>query len=252
MAEISLGIPVFNSAPFLDELCAALRCLQPLPAEIVFLDDASTDDSMVRLAKFAADPGIAAPVRLLRNKHNLGIAGSYNRLALETHGQWLQILDADDLPAQPDFFGRIASALNDEVDLVITGLCSNARLLDFCARTFAWLVPHHPPHWWPLLGSVATRAGVLYRRTVLLEHPFANPAYPGSDIIHLLGVRKPHRCVFLRRPRVFYRVHSSAQSSHCDRDYTAYRTHLARFSAPTRWLHGLDLRLRQVGQSWVR
>jgi len=252
MPDVSLGIPVFISAAFLDELCACLRQLQPPPTEILLLDDASTDDSWAHLTKFAANPGVSAAVRILRNEKNLGIAGSYNRLAREAHGQWLQILDADDLPAQADFYARVLPALQGDADVIVTGLRSNARLLDICARAFAWLVPRRPPHWWPLLGSVATRAGVLYRRSCLIEHPFADPAYPGSDVIHLLDLRTTHRCEFLPRARVFYRVHTAAQSSHRGRDYTAYRQHLARFGAPTRVLHGLDLRLRQVGQSWVR
>lgn len=251
VAEVSLCIPVYNSAAFLDELFTCLRALDPPPAEIIFLDDASTDDSLNRLKHFSATQTINATVRVLRNEKNSGIAGAYNRLANEARGEWIQLLDADDLLVESNFYRQIEPALATANDLVVTGLTSNACLLRYGACAISWLVPRCTPIWWPLLGSFATRAGVLYRRIRLLAHPFPDPAYPGSDVIHLLDLRNRGRCVYLRCPRVFYRVHSSAQSSGA-RDYTAYRNGLARFHRSIRYTHALDLGLRQIGQKWTR
>jgi len=251
MADISLGIPVFNSARFLDELFANLCDLDPLPAEILFLDDASEDDSAARIDRFVAAHGGALRARLLRNGRNGGIAAAYNRLAREACGEFVQLLDADDLLADNDFYARVRPALRDDTDLVVTALRSNAHLLDVCSRMASAIVPRRPPAWWPLLGSFATRAGVLYRRARLLELPFPEPVWPGSDVIHLLRLRSEGKCVFLAAPRVFYRVHGDAQSSR-QRDYGAYRRALAEFNPPTRLMHRLDLGLRTAGQRWMR
>jgi glycosyltransferase involved in cell wall biosynthesis len=250
MADVSLGIPVYNSSKFLDALFERLRSLDPHPAEIIFLDDASTDNSNALVEAFA-NAADAPNVRTLRNERNLGIAASYNRLAREARSEWLQILDADDLHVETDFFGRVQPALTADCDVVITGVVSNSRLLDWGSRLLAALVPGHPPLWLPLLGSFATRAGVLYRRQRLVEHPFSEPAYPGSDIVHLLDLRRAGGCRFLRQPRVFYRVHHGAQSSRA-RDYQTYRAELARFNRSVRVAHGIDLSLRRLGQSWAR
>lgn len=251
MADISLGIPVFNSARFLGELFANLRELDPLPTEILFLDDASDDDSALRIEHFIAGHGAALRARLLRNERNGGIAAAYNRLAREARGEFVQLLDADDLVEDTDYYARVQPALRNDVDLVVTGLRSNARLLDACSRLLGVLVPRQPPRWWPLLGSFATRAGVIYRRQYLLELPFPDPAWPGSDVIHLLQLRCHAKCAFLATPRVFYRVHRDAQSSR-QRDYDTYRNALAAFDRPTRRLHRLDLGLRTIGQRWMR
>lgn len=251
MAEISLCVPVYNSAAFLAGLFACLRALSPPPAELVFLDDASSDDSTARLRAFASTFGATTAVRVLVNEHNTGIAATYNRLAREARSEWVQLLDADDSLCGSDYFACVSPALTPDCDVVVTGLASNARLLAVAARILGVLVPHRPRAWWPLLGSFATRSGVLYRRQCLLENPFPDPAWPGSDVVHLLQLRQPRRCRFLRTPRVFYRVHAGAQSSQ-PRDYTAYRQQLARFGLTVRWAYRLDLALRQVGQSWLR
>jgi glycosyltransferase involved in cell wall biosynthesis len=249
-SKVTLGIPLHNSAPFLDELFTCLRGLDPAPAEIIFLDDASNDDSAARVDGFLAS-GAVAGARLVRSERNLGIAGAYNRLAQEASSEWIQVLDADDLIAEPDFFARVDNALNNDADLVVTALRSNARVLNACARALSPLVPRRPPAWWPLLGSFATRAGVLYRRARLLALPFPDPAYPGSDVIHLLKLRNIGRCIYNSRAHVFYRVHRAAQSSQA-RDYTRYRSELGAFGGAVRFTHRLDLTLRRLGQAWAR
>jgi len=251
MAEVSLCIPVFNSAAFLDGLFSCLRALSPPPAEIILLDDASTDDSALLLHEFSENPTLGVPVRVLVNERNLGIAGAYNRLVREARHEWIQLLDADDLLVGRDFYDRIEPALNSAADLVIVALTSNARLLHWGATMFGWIVPRRPPLWWPLLGSFSTRAGVLYRRLRLIDHPFYDPAYPGSDVIHLLELRREGLCIYLRKPQVLYRVHPDSQSSR-HRDYSVYRSDLKRFGLVVRTMHRLDLRLRQLVQKAVR
>jgi glycosyltransferase involved in cell wall biosynthesis len=249
VADITLAIPVHNSTPFLDELFACLRTLDPLPREIIFLDDASSDDSLAHLQGFALPSASGTVVRVLRNERNAGIAGAYNRLAGAAMCEWVQLLDADDLLVEPDYFARVSPALSVDADVVVTALVSNARLLAWGSRLLGRCVPRHPPQWWPLLGSFATRAGVIYRRSRLLETPFPEPPYPGSDMIHLLQLRQSGGCVFLRRPRVFYRVHRAAQSS-ARRDYATYRHQLARFGPVIHVAYEFDLLLRQLGQ-WL-
>jgi len=251
MTDLTLGIPVYNASPFLDGLFACLRALDPLPDEVILLDDASRDDSWRRLQEFGETSRLRIPVRVLRNERNLGIAGAYNRLVHEARGEWLQVLDGDDVLVEPDYYAQVRPVLNAGNDLVVTGLESNSALLRLGSRLFRSLVPRHPPQWWPLLGSFATRSGVIYRRRLLVQHPFVDPMYPGSDVIHLLDLRHNGRCVYLPRPRVFHRVHADSQSSRL-RDYTSYHRQLARFGRMIRLTYGFDIALRQMGHRWSR
>lgn len=251
MVNLTLAIPVFDSGPFLDDLFACLARLDPSPLEIVFLDDASSDDSYARVRQFAASGICRTSVRTLRNDHNLGVAGAYNRLIGEARGDWVQLLDADDLLVESDFYLRIASELDGNNGIVIAALESNARLLHFGAHVVSRLIPRRLPRWLPVLGTVATRAGAVYRRDALTALPFPDPAYPGSDIIHLLSLREKYRCAFVRDAHVHYRIHPAAQSGRV-RDHSLYWRELGRFGVLPRFAHRLDLRLRRLAQRIIR
>ncbi len=251
MASVSLCIPVFRSAAFLPELVERLARLDPKPAEIVFLNDASPDESLAELRGLDASWDSRTPCRVLSNETNAGIAGAYNRLVREARSEWVQILDADDYPIETDFYARIARELRPERDLVVAAIDSNAVLLRWGGMALGWAVPDSPPAWLPLLGSFATRAGVIYRRERLLQTPFLDPAFPGSDVLNLLSLRRGRNCAFVRDAHVYYRVHPSAMSSRL-RDYRSYREGLARFGIGIRLAHHLDLTLRIAGQAISR
>lgn len=247
MPDVSLCIPVYRSAAFLPELFARLRALEPKPVEILLLDDASPDGSGEIISSFVADVGPQLNVRLIKNQTNTGIAAAYNRLTREARGQWVHILDADDYPVELNFYARVARHLQDEFDVVVTALHSNSRVLRWGVSMLGGLVPRRPPRWLPLLGSFATRAGVIYRRARLLSRPFFEPAFPGSDILHLVQLRTSRNCVFVREAHVFYRVHTTATSSNT-RSYDRYRAGLAQLDALTYIAHIIDLKCRMLGQ----
>ena len=247
MINVSLCIPVYRSAEFLPGLFERLLVLEPKPMEVLLLDDASPDQSAVLMNDFATRALPQVSVRVIGNVSNLGIAAAYNRLAREARAEWVHILDADDYPVEADFYARVATEIDPQCDLLVAALQSNSSMLRWGTSVFGGLVPRAPPRWWPLLGSFATRAGVLYRRARLLAHPFPDPAFPGSDVLHFLLLRSAHNCVFLPNAHVFYRVHAGATSSH-QRNYDAYRAGLAGLGWVVWSTHMLDLGLRVIGQ----
>lgn len=251
MIEVSLCIPMYRSAEFLAELFGRLHQLDPPPAEIILLDDASPDNSLEMASSFAADPPSGIRARVLHNERNGGIAAAYNRLATEACHPWLHILDADDYPLEADFYARIKSELRPGTDVVITSMDTSSTLLRIGNRLFSGLVPARPPRWWPLLGSFATRSGTVYRRKRVIEQPFAEPAYPGSDVIHLLGLHNGKNCSYTRNAHVHYRIHAGATSSQM-RDYRPYLESLANFELPIRLAFRLDLEFRRFGQRCAR
>ncbi len=243
---------MYRSAPYLPELFRALQSLQPAPREILFLDDASPDESYALAAAFLARYTGKSSLRLLRNERNLGIAGSYNRLVQEGQSHWMQVLDGDDRPLSADYYAEVEQILHTgDCELVVTGVDSNAASIHWGNRLFARFVPRHTPRWWPLLGSFATRSGVIYRREALLNTPFYDPAFPGSDVLHFLQLRKSGSCRYVRRARLFYRVHQGAASS-ATPDYSRYRAELDRLGGLVGFTHRLDLRVRRIGQSVSR
>lgn len=103
--EISAVLPCFNEAENLDELVQQLRnAIEPLgrPYELVFVDDASTDDTPSRLRELSA----ALPfVRVLRHRRNFGQSAAILTGYEAARGRFIFTMDTDlqndpaDIPA---------------------------------------------------------------------------------------------------------------------------------------------------------
>lgn len=97
--EISFVIPVYNKADILPHVVAALAGQQlPVPAEYIFVDDASRDGSVdILQARADALPGTT----IIRNSDNAGPSRRLNQGAAQARGRYLCLIDADELIA-PD------------------------------------------------------------------------------------------------------------------------------------------------------
>lgn len=111
MTKVSILIPVFNEEKNLPALFSALRAQKE--AEIIFVDNASTDGSAALLKKFAAG---RKGTKWLREKEH-GFAPPLNRALREAKGEFLLFLDADARPAR-DWTQQMLLALA-EADIAV-------------------------------------------------------------------------------------------------------------------------------------
>jgi glycosyltransferase involved in cell wall biosynthesis len=117
---ISVVVPNFNHGKFLESALHALISQSPTPAEIVVVDDASTDDSVSVIREFAAgNPS----VRLLVNSENVGAIRSMKRGLDVVTGRYIYLAAADDW-VMPGFFALATQMLE-----------SNSRAGLFCGDT---------------------------------------------------------------------------------------------------------------------
>lgn len=97
---ISVILPNFNHGKFVGAALRALLSQSPAPAEIIVIDDASTDDSIEVIRAIAAtNPSI----RVLENATNLGVIGSQKRGLEIATGDFIYLAAADDW-VMPGFF----------------------------------------------------------------------------------------------------------------------------------------------------
>jgi glycosyltransferase involved in cell wall biosynthesis len=92
MQSVSVVIPAYNSAATIHEAVATARAQTHTPAEIIVIDDGSTDDTVQKLAEVAG-PDLV----VIRNERNVGGAASRNRGIDRARGDFIALLDADDL-----------------------------------------------------------------------------------------------------------------------------------------------------------
>ena len=106
--RISIIVPAYNNKAELDECLQALTTSSYPDAEIIVVDDASTDD----LPRVAARRG----VRVVRRERNGGPGAARNSGALHARGDILFFVDADVVIA-PGAVGRVARVLDENPDL---------------------------------------------------------------------------------------------------------------------------------------
>lgn len=99
---LSLVVPVYNVAPFLERCLASLAAQNLEGVEIVLVDDGSTDDSPAILARYAAQH---PQVRVIRQP-NGGLSAARNTGLDHTSGEYLAFVDSDDW-FEPGYYRRL-------------------------------------------------------------------------------------------------------------------------------------------------
>ena len=88
---ISAVIPLYNGAPYIEQALHSVFAQTVPPAEIIVVDDGSTDDGVAIVERLAA----AHPIRLYR-KPNGGQSAARNYGIARAHGEFIAMLDQDD------------------------------------------------------------------------------------------------------------------------------------------------------------
>ena len=117
-APISVLMPVFNGAPYLERALRSILDQTERDFELIVIDDGSTDGSLAILRRFAAGD---ARVRLV-SRANRGLVATLNEMLALARAPFLARMDADDI-AEPLRFERELQALAADPSLVAVG-CS--------------------------------------------------------------------------------------------------------------------------------
>jgi glycosyltransferase involved in cell wall biosynthesis len=181
--------------------------------ELVVVDDASTDQTAHIVASYAAKD---SRIRLLRQAECGGAATAWNRALREARGEWIAVLDADDLwhPRRLELQLAVVDA-NASVVLI----SSEYEWMDTEGRPLVTRSRRAGPEWWLLWqlhfkNVIGGHSQVLYRRKSALacggyrpECRFAEDYQMWIDITKDGGVA----CV----PEVLmrYRVHDQSASN---------------------------------------
>jgi len=121
---VSVVVPVFRNAPTLRELAGRIAASLEVPFEIVFVDDASPDDSAEVLASLASDR-----VRVVTHARNQGQNAAVLTGFEHARGEVLVVLDAD-LQDPPEAIPELLRAKRESGAAVVFG----ARSGDYARR----------------------------------------------------------------------------------------------------------------------
>jgi glycosyltransferase involved in cell wall biosynthesis len=111
--KFSVVIPCYNQGPFLHECLESLRRQRLPAAEVIVVDDGSTDPFTVA----RIDELCVPPVKLVRQP-NRGLSAARNAGVDVATGDWILPLDADD-ELTPDALQRYAEAITADPSIDI-------------------------------------------------------------------------------------------------------------------------------------
>jgi glycosyltransferase involved in cell wall biosynthesis len=106
LPRLSIGIPAYNAARYLEDTLRSALAQDHPDYEVVVCDNVSTDETRELCAR-VADPRF----RYVRFEAHLEQPGNWNRCLEQTGGEYVVLLHADDLLA-PAFLGRAERALD--------------------------------------------------------------------------------------------------------------------------------------------
>ena len=91
--DISVVIPLYNKASTIYTTLISVLAQSVRPREVIVIDDGSTDGS----AEIVEQMIVEEPyVRLVRQA-NAGVSAARNRAIEMAHGEWVALLDGDDI-----------------------------------------------------------------------------------------------------------------------------------------------------------
>ncbi len=108
-ALISIIIPVYNAAGYLERSLGSVRAQTYTNLEIITVDDGSKDDSLKMLNSYALSD---SRIKVI-SKENGGSSSARNAGLREATGEYIGFIDADDY-IEPDMYENLAKVLDED------------------------------------------------------------------------------------------------------------------------------------------
>ena len=169
-SSVSVLIPAYNAGRYVAECLESVFSQALLPAEVIVIDDGSTDDTLEQLQPYADRISV-------HSRENRGICQTLNEAIACATGQWVAFLDADDY-WQP---GKLAQQVE---------FMQQNPHLDACfGHIQQFISPDLPPD---VQAGIACHQGsqpgwlkttLLIRREAFAQTGLFNPVYTTGDFV---------------------------------------------------------------------
>lgn len=203
----------YNSSLYIDEAISSVLAQTLGDLELILIDDCSTDNTLEIANRYKEQDG---RVSVLSLPVNSGAAIARNAGILVAQGEWLGILDSDDV-AMPLRFEEQMKLANSDKDLIMIG--SNAISIDEKGQ----LIKKHkyPTTHQALVKRMSSNhafpphSSMLYKRDIVDKLSGFNPRYVLSEDADLcLRLAEQGEIACLEKPMVKIRKHANNISLH--------------------------------------
>ncbi|MFW5961144.1 MAG: glycosyltransferase, partial [Desulfohalobiaceae bacterium] len=121
---VSVIIPNFNYQHFLQQRIASITQQTHQNMELIFLDDASEDNSVQLASKLLHSSGL--PYRIIQNQNNQGTYKQWVKGITEAQGEYLWIAEADDT-CDPEMLEKLLQPMLQD-PAVVLAYCQSRRI----------------------------------------------------------------------------------------------------------------------------
>lgn len=207
---VSVNIPLYNRASYIHDCIQSVLNQTYNDFEIVVLDDGSTDQSAAIVQAFN-DPRI----RYFKNDTNRGISYTRNKLVSLSRGEYIAVLDSDDL-AEPERLKLQLNAFQHDPNLSIVSGCVEVMNEQSESLGKVWglaLNPEECRSKLPFMNAIL-HSSVMAKKSFLETFPY-DAAYRSCEDydVWLRGSSAGHRYKVLGDIVSKYRVHAGGESS---------------------------------------
>ena len=205
---ISIVMPAYNAAKFIRSAIASVQAQSYSNWELLVIDDGSKDETIEIVKELAKDD---ARIRLLQNEKNMGVAKTRNRGIELARGEYIALLDSDDLWYAEKLAKQLALAGLTGAEIVY---CSYAMIGENDEEKHApFIVPEKTNYKKMLVSSVISCSTVLMRAEMAKKYHF-DETYYHEDYVLWMQMMKDGRSAYGCTDVLgAYRIRESSRSS---------------------------------------
>ncbi|MEZ5575533.1 MAG: glycosyltransferase [Candidatus Competibacteraceae bacterium] len=261
---VSVAVPAYNHAAFLDACLESVRNQNYPRLELVVVDDGSTDATLAVAERFATTHAERFEHLSVIHQANQGVSAASNRAIAACRGEWVHLLGSDDL-LYPNKIQRQQQAIESWNDPRLALVYADVNFIDAAGRILSSATrnrrppgPDHQAYLWLLRYNDIANPTVALRREAFLAIGGFDEALPLEDLDCWLRLSARHAVARVAGLLAAYRRHDGNASRRQLMMFEANWDTLAKFAEqhgdlipPALWRACLRRRLRSFLR-WAR
>ncbi len=204
---VSVVIPVYNATKYLARTLDSALKQTHKNLEIILIDDCSKDDSLKIMHEYEQkDPRI----KVLESEKNQGVAAVRNRGIREASGEYIALLDSDDVWVE------------DKIERQIKLLKENGAQIAYSSYSFIdendqpimhpFIVPENVSYKRMLYCNEIGCSTAIVEANMFKKHPFKKEFYHEDYVLWMELLSIPAKAVGISDVLVYYRYSSGSRS----------------------------------------
>ena len=206
---VSVNMPVHNGERFIKDAIQSILDQTLVDFELIIVNDGSTDNTVSIIEGFKD-----SRIRIINNSKKTGLAHVRNKAILESKGNYIALLDSDDI-AYPDRFKLQVDFLDKNpfhclvcgwTDIIdANGNITGQEYFNYSDNEIAAALFFH---------NCISQSSVMLRKSMLPSIFPYDPAFPPAEDYHLwVRMAKSYPMHIIKEPLIKYRIHNKNTSA---------------------------------------